>query len=245
MTTNRDNVPVKAITLDLDGTLWDAEPALAEAEQKVHAWLTCYHPRVAQAFSIDDFRTLRGELAARTPQLRHDVTELRKACMRVAARQVGVDPAIAEEAFRVFMKHRNRVELYDDTLPALETLRHRYLLCSLTNGNAALDEIGLSGLFQHSLSAAQVGAAKPAPDMFVQICRLAGVRPEEVVHVGDEPDTDIVGAAAVGCRTVWVNRRDASWPYGWRPDAEISSLDELEATLAALQRAATCSLPAP
>jgi putative hydrolase of the HAD superfamily len=245
MTTDRSKVPIKAITLDLDGTLRDAEPALAEAERKVHAWLASYHPPVARAFSIDDFRTLRGELAARMPQLRHDVTELRKACMRLAARQAGADPAIAEEAFRVFMKYRNRVELYDDTLPALETLRHRYLLCSLTNGNADLDEIGLRSMFEHSLSAAQVGAAKPAPDMFMQICCLAGVRPDQVVHVGDEPDTDIAGAAAVGCRTVWVNRHDANWPYGWHPDAEISSLDELEAALTTLPHPATCSPPAP
>jgi putative hydrolase of the HAD superfamily len=245
MITDRSKVLVKAITLDLDGTLWDDEPEIAEAERTVHARLACYHPPVAQAFSIDDLRTLRGELAACTPRLRHDVTELRKACMRVAARQAGADPAIAEEAFRVFMRHRNRVELYDDTLPALKALRQHYLLCSLTNGNADLDEIGLRSMFKHSLSAAPVGAAKPAPDMFEQICRVAGVRPDEVVHVGDEPDTDIAGAAAAGCRTVWVNRRDASWPYGWRPDAEIRSLAELQAALTVLQHAAIGSPPAP
>jgi putative hydrolase of the HAD superfamily len=227
---------IKAITLDLDGTLWDAEPALAEAERRVYAWFASRYPPLAEMFSIEDLRTLRHELAGRMPRLRHDVTELRKASVRLAASLAGVDPAISEEAFQIFMTHRNRIQLYEDTLPALEGLRHRYTLCSLTNGNADLDEIGLRHVFRHSLSAAQIGAAKPAPDMFLAVCRLAGVRPEETVHIGDEPETDIAGASAAGCRTIWVNRTNAAWDYAWRADAEITSLNELNSLLASWER---------
>ncbi|MFQ5755187.1 MAG: HAD family hydrolase [Acidiferrobacterales bacterium] len=236
MATIGSEMAIKAITLDLDGTLWDAEPALAEAERKVHAWFASHYPLLAEMFSIDELRTLRHQLAGRTPRLRHDVTELRKASVRLAARLAGVDPAVSEEAFQVFMRHRNRVQLYEDTLPALEDLRRRYTLCSLTNGNADLDEIGLSHVFHHSLSAAQIGAAKPAPDMFLAVCGLAGVQPEESVHIGDEPETDIAGASAAGCRTIWVNRTNAAWDYAWRADAEITSLNELSSLLASWER---------
>jgi putative hydrolase of the HAD superfamily len=224
--------PIRAITFDLDGTLWDAEPALMRAEREVHDWLRAHHAPVAAAFSIDDMRELRRELAARNPHLRHNVTALRMLSVQTAAMRVGLDPAISEQAFAVFMKHRNQVQLFSDVMPALERLRDRYKLCSLTNGNADLVEIGIHHVFHHSLSAVEAGVAKPQTEMFTSICALAGVKPEETVHVGDEPQTDIAGAMASGLRTIWINRQGASWAYSWRADAEIRSLAELEAILA-------------
>lgn len=225
-------MPIRAITFDLDGTLWDAEPALLQAERAVHDWLQAHHRPLADAYSIADLRELRQQLAEDYPELRHNVTALRKTSVKVAAEQVGIDPGVSEQAFGVFMQYRNRVHLYDDVLPVLERLRERYTLCSLTNGNADLRVIGIDHMFHYSLSAVDAGVAKPQPEVFAKLCALAGAVPEETVHVGDEPDTDVAGAAASGYRTVWINRRNASWNYGWNPDASIVSLDELEDILA-------------
>jgi len=223
---------IRAITFDLDGTLWDAEPALMRAEREVHDWLRTHHTPIAAAFSIDDLRELRRALAERNPDLCHNVTALRVLSVQTAAMQVGLDPGIAQQAFEVFMKHRNQVQLFGDVMPALQRLRTCYKLCSLTNGNANLVEIGIDHLFHHSLSAIEAGVAKPQTEMFIRICALAGVEPEETVHVGDEPQTDIAGAMASGFRTIWINRQGASWTYSWRADAEIRSLVEVEAILA-------------
>ena len=229
---NNDRKPIRAITFDLDGTLWDAEPALMRAEREVHDWLRKHHAPIATAFSIDDLRELRRELAERNPHLGHDVTALRMLSVQTAAMRVGLDPAISQQAFQVFMRHRNQVQLFSDVVPALERLRSCYKLCSLTNGNADLVEIGIHHMFHHSLSAVEAGVAKPQTEMFARICALAGVKPEETVHVGDEPQTDIAGAMASGFRTVWINRRGVRWTYSWRADAEIRSLLELEGILA-------------
>lgn len=230
--------PPKAIIFDLDGTLWDTAPALVRAEQAVYEWLDRHYPRLPQAFSLDELRELRRTLALRYPYLRHDVTELRKASLSIAASHLGLDPRLAEDAFQVFMTQRNRVRVYEDVRPTLQRLGARYTLCSLTNGNADLVAIGLHELFHHSLSAAEVRAAKPAREAFLKVCALAGVSPEQAVHVGDEAETDMAGAAAAGCRTVWMNRGGGAWSYAWRPDAEIASLSELEALLTGWERSA-------
>lgn len=231
---------IKAITVDLDGTLWNNEPVLANAEHVLHAWFKAYYPLFAKKFSIEDLRELRTKLAAGDARLRYDMTALRKTTLRVAVEQAGYDPTVAEEAYRIFLTHRNRVELYDDVLPVLERLSNCYTLCSITNGNADVNEVGLGHVFHVSLSTSEVGAAKPAPYMFREACRRAGALPEQTVHVGDEPEADIAGALAAGLRTVWINRNKRPWTYSEPPHAEIASLRELEDILASWQTSDAC-----
>ena len=223
---------IKVITFDLDGTLWDLGPVIAEADRKLHEWFALHYPAISSAFSIYDMGKLRTKLLKRDPTLRHDVTELRKSSIRIAAERVGIDPTVAEEAFEVFSVYRNQVELFDDVLPVLKRLRNRYMLCSLTNGNADIVRVGLGDIFDHALTAADVGSAKPEPAMFMQACRLTGNTPEQMLHIGDEAATDILGANTVGFRTIWINRKNETWKHEYRPHAQIESLTELETVLA-------------
>ena len=230
---------IKAITVDLDGTLWDNEPVLANADCQLHDWFKAHYPLLAEKFSIENLRALRDDLADGDPRLRYDMTALRKATLRIAVEEAGYGAGVAEEAYSIFMSHRNQVELYDDVLPVLERLSTSYTLCSLTNGNADVDEVGLGHVFHISLWTSKVNAAKPGPDMFREACRRAGARPAETVHVGDEPETDIVGALAAGLKTVWINRHSRTWTHAQSPHAEIPSLWELEALLASWQSASS------
>jgi len=75
--------------------------------------------------------------------------------------------------------------------------------------------------------------------MFDLACRRLGARPEQIVHVGDDPEHDVRGAANAGFRTVWLNRSGRNWPGGRRADAEIGDLAELEAVLAAWENFST------
>jgi putative hydrolase of the HAD superfamily len=59
------------------------------------------------------------------------------------------------------------------------------------------------------------------------------------LFIGDNPVDDVVGAQALGMRTVWVNRKGTPWeeqadgvPKGVTPDAEMTSLESLPALVA-------------
>ena len=118
-------------------------------------------------------------------------------------------------------------------MPALQRLSRQFPLLAVTNGNADLGLIGLNEYFSHLVRASEVGVAKPEAEIFLAAARAAGIRPEEVLHVGDAPVEDIHGARSAGMQVVWMNRFARSWPEEHpRPAVEISVLDELEALLA-------------
>ena len=225
---------VRAIAFDLDNTLWDVEPVLARAETRLGAWLDENCPRIAQRLSHEDMRRAREDLALREPHNAHDVTYLRLACLEAHAREHGYDTRLAAEAFAVFLAARNEVELFADVGPALERLRARYRLASLSNGNADLACIGLQPLFAVSLNARQIGAAKPQQRCFEHLARELGLAVGEILYVGDDPLLDVAAARAAGCASAWMNRRGQSWPRELPPaDLVIADCAELALALGA------------
>jgi FMN hydrolase / 5-amino-6-(5-phospho-D-ribitylamino)uracil phosphatase len=203
---------VRAIAFDLDNTLWDVEPVLARAEARLAAWLQQHCPRIAQRLSVEDMRCAREQLARAEPHHAHDLTYLRVTALAAHAREHGYDERVAEEAFAVFLAARNEVEVFPDVTPALARLRRRYLLASLSNGNADLSRIGLEQVFTVSLNARQIGAAKPQRRCFERLAEELSLRPGQIAYVGDDPLLDVAAAREAGCAGVCMNRRALAWP---------------------------------
>jgi putative hydrolase of the HAD superfamily len=225
---------LRAISLDLDDTLWPIWPVIERAEAALHAYLDAHCPRTAAAYPVPRMRALREQVALEHPHLAHDFTAQRLICLERALAEGGEDLAHARPAFEALYVERNRVAFYDDALPALEALAAHYPLAALTNGNADLQRIGIADRFQVRVAAREVGVAKPERAIFEHTAAALGVAPGEVLHVGDDPWLDVDGAARAGMRTCWVNRDGATWPTGLpRPDLEVSSLGTLVAALAA------------
>jgi FMN hydrolase / 5-amino-6-(5-phospho-D-ribitylamino)uracil phosphatase len=201
---------VRAIAFDLDNTLWDVEPVLERAEQRLAAWLQQHCPRMT--LSRAEMRAARELLAQREPHNAHDVSYLRVATLSAHARAHGYDEQLAEQAFEVFLAARNEVDIFPDVAPGLARLRRRYALASLSNGNADLCRIGLEHLFSVSLNARQIGAAKPEPRCFARLAQELQLPASAIAYVGDDPQLDVAAARAAGLRTVWMNRRSLTWP---------------------------------
>jgi len=218
---------VRAVSLDLDDTLWPVLPALIEAEHVVDRWLRQHHPDVASAWPIEAMRELREQIARDNTHLSHDFSEQRRMTIRAAFAHCGIDDAPVDELWRLYFAARNNVELYPDSLPALERIAHRVPIVSISNGNADLEIIGLHHLFHTRISAGGLGVAKPDPRIFLAAAEALGIEPGEILHVGDDPLLDVVGARAAGLRTVWLNRTGDVWSHGPAPDMEFPDMTHL------------------
>jgi putative hydrolase of the HAD superfamily len=224
---------LRLITIDLDDTLWPCAPAIREAEVAHHAWLVEHAPRVTAQHDVVSLREHRRELMRARPEIAHDVTALRRASLRALLVEHAYPESLAEGAMDAFRKARNRVQPYADAVPVLGRLSRHCPLVSLTNGNAEVHETPLSGLFARCLTAAEAGAAKPAPAMFELAMDWAAATPGESLHVGDDPFLDVEAARVLGCAAVWVNRDGRQWPAELAPPLlEVRDLHALEAWLA-------------
>lgn len=230
---------IKVITFDLDDTLWDIWPVIARAEASLHGWLETRYPEITERYTAPDLRALCEEIAAREPHLSHDRTYLRKAALELAAERCGSHRFVADTAFEIFYAARNEVVIFEEVVPVLERLTARYQIGALSNGNADLDRIGVGHLFDFALNPGLVGSAKPEPDMFAEACKISGAVPWEIVHVGDDPELDVVAASRAGFRTVWVNRKAQTWSGDDPAHAEVATLEELEQVLIAWDAAPT------
>ncbi len=219
---------IRAITLDLDDTLWAIQPVILRAERKLWSWLGEHFPRITETFSPEETYELREEVMQKHWDRSHDFRFLRRTVLEHMAQSVGYSCDLVDDAFDVFDRARNDVEIFPDVLPALETLSVHFSLVAITNGNADLQRIGIRQLFHDVVTAVDVGAAKPAPPIFLEAVKRAGVRAEETLHVGDNPEIDIVGAREAGLRTAWINRKGDDWPEDVAPpDAIVSTVGEL------------------
>ena len=227
-----DLARIRAVTLDLDDTLWPIWPTIERAEKALHDWLAHNAPMAAALFSTPAaLREIREYMVTSRPDLKHDMSGLRRESIRLALYRAGEDPLLAEPAFEAFFAERQRVDLFDDALPALEFLAARYPLVGLSNGNADVHRIGIGRFFRASISAREFGVGKPDPRIFHAAAGAAQVQPQEILHIGDDPTLDVLGALNAGMQAAWLNRADAPWPHAQEPQVTVTTLEELQALM--------------
>lgn len=231
-------VDIRVVTFDLDNTLWDVEPTLLRAEQAQQEWLQQHRPDAVAGYDHEALWQFKRSVWKRHPELLHHVSQMRIQMLYELQLAAGYSPEQArdgaKQAFAAFLAERHKVALYEDALVVLRGLASRYTLGALTNGNADIYKTDAGDYFDFAFLAEDVGAAKPHPDMFEAALTAAGVAPEQIVHVGDDPEHDIRGARDAGMYTVWMNAREKPWPEGPRADREIRNLRELPAAIASI-----------
>ena len=228
---------LKLITLDLDNTLWNVTPTLIQAEKTLFAWISENIPNALPFYQRDNLQLLRKQFSDLYPDKQKFPTYVRKYVLEACFLQAGLQnkkaKEMTEDAFSIFIKARNDVELFPETLKILQQLSEKYKIIALTNGNADLSLIGIKSYFLAHYSAESIGKAKPDTAMFKKALETAGCQAKNTLHIGDHPTEDIKAAAEVGINTIWFNPGQKYDSSMCKPTAEINALDTL---LSAVER---------
>ena len=127
-------------------------------------------------------------------------------------------------------------EPFAEVPQALEEARARgWRLGVLSNTDrdlldASLARIGLE--FELSIVASEIGSYKPSRGHWDEFFAQSGAERERHVHVGASLFHDVAPAAALGLRSIWINRLgEEAEP---QPDVELHNLDGLAESLDSL-----------
>ncbi|MGB5346045.1 MAG: HAD family hydrolase [Woeseia sp.] len=228
---------IRAITIDLDDTLWEIHPVIHRAERRLYEWLGENYPRITALYSREAILQQRVSVAEEFPDMSHDYTFMRRTVLGRLGTAANYGDALVDDAMAVFDAMRNDVTIFPEVRPALTALRKNYVLVAVTNGNADLQRIGIDDLFHEFVSARTAGAAKPAQQIFDAAVSAGGASVRQTLHVGDHPQFDVQGARAAGLHSVWVNRSGQPWPGGLpRPDGIVTHIGQLQGLLDASRR---------
>lgn len=218
----------KVITFDLDDTLWDVRPALVSAERAQNDYLNTHFPGALADHDDASILGLKKSILSADPHLRNNISRFRQVFLQHLLLGAGVqyEDALAgsESAFAAFMSKRNDVALFPTAEPMLAALAKDFTLGTLTNGNADVRQTSLGQYFSFAFRAEEVGAAKPAPDLFLKALDHANIDAHQLVHVGDSHEHDVKGALGIGAQAIWFSPSGEQSP---EPDAVIHCLSEL------------------
>jgi len=89
----------------------------------------------------------------------------------------------------------------------MKALKQRGLILGLIS-NLIIGEVHLESYLDFIVTAQEVGADKPEPPIFMAALERAGVKASQAVYVGDQYETDVVGARGVGIKPILIDRYD-------------------------------------
>ncbi len=206
---------VKAVMFDLDGTLLDTAPQIAEAANRMLVDLN------ALMLPFEQIKSYIGE-GAQT---------LIKRCL-TGTLDAEPEAALFEQAQPLFFGHyANNVahsQPYQGVVEGLEVLQaRRFKLACVTNKPEKftlplLQHSGLAKYFELVVSGDSLSKKKPDPMQLHHICNTFGVLEPQAMLVGDSA-TDIAAAKAAGCFIVTV-------PYGYNQGKPID-LSQIDASI--------------
>ncbi|EKN70561.1 hypothetical protein BABA_05126 [Neobacillus bataviensis LMG 21833] len=212
------------------------EDAVREAARNLYTSYDFYP--FTQIIGINPFEGLWGNFLDEHHdhfiKMKETVPGYRKDAWTNGLKTMGVDdPDFGEWLAERFPQERRKVPfVYDETFKTLDLLKGNYQLLLLTNGSPDLQNTKLEitpelvPYFDQIVISGAFGRGKPDPSIFEHALSLLSLKKEEVIMVGDNLMTDILGANRSGIRTIWINRHNIE-RNEVIPTYEIKHLEEL------------------
>jgi putative hydrolase of the HAD superfamily len=105
-------------------------------------------------------------------------------------------------------------EPYPEVREVLEELQPRFQLVVISNFDGRLrfilHHLGISKFFSHVFISSELGADKPDPEIYRRALKFFDLKPNEVLHVGDDPERDWEAASTAGLLVFRLDRQKNS-----------------------------------
>ena len=230
--------PIKAMSFDLDDTLYDNYPIVRRAEAWMHMHLRSEYPHITHLDNAA-WLQLKRYVIHQQPNLIHDVSAIRIACLTVLFLRHGYSEQdacnIAQAIFTQVLAVRSDFQVPQQTFDVLTQLAAKVPLIAITNGNVDTDKVGLTPFFTAVIKPGNGLRMKPYPDLFSLAAEQLAIPAQHIIHVGDHLKSDVAGAVTNGFMSAWFNGQQNSLMTSNKashlPDIEISHLDELTSLL--------------
>jgi len=238
---------IKAISFDLDDTLYSNKPVMQSIEKKMIAYfsqltilkhsLNNCMPDHSKLLDVHFWSHFRRQAILKQPGLAHDVVQARLVSYQLGFKSLGLAENVAgqqaQAAVDYFIELRSDFTVPEQSTKLLANLSENYALIAISNGNVDTKVLGISQYFQHIYHAGwQTNGSllkqKPASDMFVLACQQLAIKPSQLLHVGDCGYADIQGALRAGCQAAWLPCYDVGKPIKVLPHIELNKLNLLE-----------------
>lgn len=236
---------IKGIIFDYGGTLDSGGDHWSEVIWK--AWSKVGVPATKEEFRVAYVWAERELAKTRHILPEHNFLDLLRIKMRLELEEL---KRIKERAGEDTESLKNHLSAWaDDTAtecyvsakgwvekakPILQSLTTKYPLVLVSNfyGNVetVLADFGLDQYFGKIIESAVVGVRKPDPAIFALGVEALGMRPEEVLVVGDSLTKDIIPAESLGCKTAWLKGK------GWTAEEDAKNHPSQIADLTEINR---------
>jgi phosphoglycolate phosphatase len=204
-------IPVKAVMVDLDGTMLDTADDLAAAANAMLREL---------GISERDPERIKSFIGK-------GLVKLVKRCLTDDL-EGEPDPALLARAMPVYERHygavlQHKTRPYPGVSEGLEALmRAGFRLACITNKGEKftlplLEATGLRSYFELVLCGDTLSRRKPDPLPLIHACEKFGIAPAEMLLIGDSVN-DVQAARGAGCHVFCV-------PYGYNEGGDVRELD--------------------
>ncbi|MGL4933075.1 MAG: pyrimidine 5'-nucleotidase [Aeromonas sp.] len=191
------------VLFDLDETLLDFPVAAALTRTLQHYGVQADDASMAQ------YHALNHGLWQQYNDGEIDATALQQTRFALFAKQVAADPMAMNNTFLEQIVTLSMP--LEGVIETLQQLRSKVRMGIITNGfsvpqRGRLGKLGWNEWFEPLVISDEIRVTKPDPAIFQHTLSLMGQPdPARVLMVGDNPKTDIAGAAAQGLATCWYN----------------------------------------
>jgi len=204
---------IKGVIFDVGGTIiWKN----GKRYLKANAWTAANYLRsLGYDFDYKEFSNRLETLQKDSPKAGQNLEQLNttKEHITLLCKEFNIplnDKLLADITKAFFIPEVAGAVALPQVTEVIQSLKDKVSLAILSNTRShiliveILKKLGLDG-FDIIATSAKAGYRKPSPNFFKVVSDHWNYKPEEIVMIGDLPHKDVVGAKAMGMKSIWIN----------------------------------------